>query len=61
MKWGLERADDRGLAVYIESTPQALQLYERHDFKEVSQFKLELAPWKEGEYFNKCMVRQPAA
>ncbi|EXJ58569.1 hypothetical protein A1O7_05996 [Cladophialophora yegresii CBS 114405] len=59
LKWGLDRADDRGLSVYVESAPMALRLYKKHGFQEVSDLALDLAPWKEGEYFNKCMVRQP--
>jgi ribosomal protein S18 acetylase RimI-like enzyme len=38
----------------------ALRLYEKYGFQEISDLKLDLAPWKEGEYLNKCMVRQPA-
>ncbi|OAL36935.1 hypothetical protein AYO20_03704 [Fonsecaea nubica] len=59
LQWGLERADDRGLSIYVESAPAALRLYERHGFKEISKFPLEMSPWKEGEYLNVCMVRQP--
>ena len=60
MDWGLELADDKGLAVYVEGAPMALRLYQKYGFEEVSELKLELSPWKEGEHFNKCMVRQPA-
>ena len=59
LKWGLERCDDRDLAVYVESAPPALQLYKKYGFEEVSDLKLELAPWREGKFINKCMVRQP--
>ncbi|KIW37917.1 uncharacterized protein PV06_09895 [Exophiala oligosperma] len=57
--WGLERADDRGLATYVEASPGALKLYENHGFHEASRLKLDMAPWKEGNYFNTCMVREP--
>ncbi|OQU98400.1 hypothetical protein CLAIMM_04194 [Cladophialophora immunda] len=59
VQWGLERADDRGLPAYVESAPAALRLYEKHGFKEVCKLPLEMSPWKEGEYLNVCMVRQP--
>ncbi|EXJ71788.1 uncharacterized protein A1O5_05598 [Cladophialophora psammophila CBS 110553] len=59
LDWGLERADDRGLAAYVESAPAALRLYEKYGFKEVCKLPLEMSPWKEGEYLNVCMVRQP--
>ena len=29
----------------------------KQGFKEVDQFKLELAPWKDGDIFNVCMIR----
>ncbi|KIW95123.1 uncharacterized protein Z519_03707 [Cladophialophora bantiana CBS 173.52] len=61
LDWGLERADDRGLAAYVESAPAALRLYEKYGFKEVSKLALEMSPWKEGEYMNVCMVRQPSS
>jgi hypothetical protein len=60
MKWGLERADDRNLAVYVESSPAAMRLYQNHGFEEMADLRLDLSPWKEGDYFNKCLVRQPA-
>jgi hypothetical protein len=61
LKWGLERCDDRGLPVYVESAPPALRLYQKNGFEEVADLKLDLSPWKEGEFFNKCMIRQPGA
>ncbi len=59
LRWGLERADDHGLATYVEGTSAARRLYEKHGFKEVAKLQLELSPWKEGDYFNTCMVREP--
>jgi len=60
LTWGLERADNRGLATYVEGTPAGLKLYEKFGFKQVAQFRLELAPWSEGNHFNICMVRRTA-
>ena len=57
MDWGLERADDRGLAAYVEGTPVGLPLYEKYAFKEVDRLQLELSPWKEGDHSNICMIR----
>jgi len=59
LNWGIERADDHGLASYVEGTSAGLRLYEKHGFKEVAQLQLDLSPWKEGDYFNICMVREP--
>ncbi|KIX94455.1 uncharacterized protein Z520_09841 [Fonsecaea multimorphosa CBS 102226] len=61
LQWGLERADDLELAAYVESAPPALRLYEKYGFKEVSKLPLEMSPWKDGEYLNVCMVRQPSS
>ncbi|KAK4949768.1 hypothetical protein LTR10_011610 [Elasticomyces elasticus] len=60
LTWGLERADVRGLATYVESAPAGLRLYEKFGFKEVAKFRLDLAPWSEGNYFNICMIRTVA-
>ncbi|KIW13290.1 hypothetical protein PV08_08478 [Exophiala spinifera] len=59
MTWGVERADDRGVAIYVEASPDASRLYEKHGFHEVSRLRLDMAPWKEGDYFNTCMIREP--
>jgi GNAT superfamily N-acetyltransferase len=38
MQWGLEKADERGLDIWIEAAPPAVPFYERHGFvqKEVT-------------------------
>jgi GNAT superfamily N-acetyltransferase len=61
LEWGLERADDRGLTVYVEGTPAAVPLYERSGFREIERLKLELAPWVSDEHSNVCMIREPQA
>lgn len=59
LEWGLERADDKRLAAYVEGAPAGLRLYEKFGFKEVARLQLDMSPWKEGNYFNLCMIRQP--
>ncbi|KAI1630188.1 acyl-CoA N-acyltransferase [Exophiala viscosa] len=61
LTWGLERADDRGLATYVEGAPAGFRLYEKFGFKEVAKLRLDLAPWSEGDHFNICMVRKAAS
>lgn len=41
MQWGLERADEKGLDVWIEAAPPAVPFYERHGFiqKEVTHLQ----------------------
>ena len=57
MQQGCEKADDYNMPSYLESTASAKGLYLKQGFDEVDQFKLELAPWKEGDFFNVCMIR----
>ncbi|KAK7903157.1 hypothetical protein LTR67_001174 [Exophiala xenobiotica] len=61
LNWGVERADDQDLAIYVEASPAALRLYEKHGFREVGRLQLDLAPWKAGDYSNMCMVREPTS
>lgn len=61
LTWGLKQVDDRGLATYVEASPAGLTLYEKFGFRQKAKLRLELAPWKEGDYFNVCMVRKLAA
>jgi GNAT superfamily N-acetyltransferase len=57
LQHGLFMADRQGLASYVEGTPVAKALYGKFGFVEVDQLRLELGPWKQGEYWNVCMVR----
>jgi hypothetical protein len=57
MKHGCERADDYNLPAYLEATADGKDLYMKYGFEEVEKFILELAPWREGDFFNVCMVR----
>ena len=37
MRWGLERADIDGVEAYLEASPDAVPLYERHGFREADR------------------------
>ncbi|KAF3386842.1 hypothetical protein F1880_000409 [Penicillium rolfsii] len=41
MQWGLEKADEKGLDIWIEAAPSAVPFYERHGFvqKEVTHLR----------------------
>ncbi|KIV88701.1 hypothetical protein PV10_08359 [Exophiala mesophila] len=58
LDWGLERADDRAMPVYVEATPVAQKLYQKYGFQEVDTLPLELAPWGKGNQSNLCMIRE---
>ena len=57
VKWGIERADDLQLPCYVESTPAAHSIYVKHGFEDVDRLKLDVAPFKEGDFFHACMIR----
>lgn len=54
---GLFMADRQGLSTYVEGTLVAKGLYGKFGFVEVDRLKLEVGPWKQGEYWNVCMAR----
>lgn len=54
---GLFMADRQGLTSYVEGTLVAKNLYSKFGFVEVDRLRLDLDPWKQGEYWNVCMVR----
>lgn len=57
LTWGTQYADHEGLASYVEGTPIATELYRKYGFELVDRFRLELRPWKLGDYWNVCMIR----
>lgn len=57
LEHGLFMADRQALPSYVEGTPAAKMLYGKFGFTEVSKLKLEVSPWKEGEFWNVCMIR----
>ncbi|TAQ86669.1 hypothetical protein B7494_g5028 [Chlorociboria aeruginascens] len=68
IEWGLERADQMGVEAYLEASPVGKRIYERHGFKEVERFGVELRgkSWEgnlketgdEEEYVEVFMVRE---
>lgn len=57
LEHGLFMADRQAIPSYVEATPVATSLYGKFGFAEVDKLKLEVSPWKEGEFWNVCMVR----
>lgn len=45
IKWGLQRADELNLPVYLESSPVAHDFYEKHGFKDVNKIEVDLTPF----------------
>jgi hypothetical protein len=52
-----KQVDAKNLPAYVEGTPMGVGMYRKFFFEEVDDLRLELEPWKEGDYFNICMVR----
>ena len=53
----IQQTDEKGLEAYIEGTSVAVGLYRKYGFEEVDRLRLDLKPWKAGDYFNSCMIR----
>lgn len=48
LQWGLQKADEKGVEAYLESSPEGLSLYRRFGFREVDH----LDTWIENEWVN---------
>jgi GNAT superfamily N-acetyltransferase len=60
---GLRRADELGLATWLDASPYGLGLYKKYGFKEVKTLEFELGSWggKAGEIHRSvCMLRKAA-
>ena len=55
MRWGVERADEVGVEMFLEASPMGVGLYGGVGFEEVGEFEVGIG---EGErYVHKVMVR----
>ncbi|KAF2257768.1 acyl-CoA N-acyltransferase [Lojkania enalia] len=57
--WGCDRADEKGIEVYLEASPMGKPLYERFGFQEVGKVNVELGQfgWKDLEFI---LMRRPS-
>lgn len=59
LEWGLDEADRRGFAVYLDGTGIAKPLYERNGFGVVKEVEWDRKPWGgDGKDRHYCMVRK---
>ena len=62
LRWGTEKADAQGVEAYLDASPDAVKLYERHGFREAAKTDT----WIENErvagewYRNLIMIRAPS-
>ena len=63
MRWGLEKANQQSAEAYLEASPDAVPLYERHGFREVGRTDtfIDNERIKETWYRNLFMLRPAAA
>ncbi|KAF1957467.1 acyl-CoA N-acyltransferase [Byssothecium circinans] len=62
IKWGMQKADELGLAVYLESSLQAHTFYHHHGFKDAGRLVVDLQPFggEEGmTHSAPLLVREP--
>ena len=57
VRWGVERADAEGLPCYVDSTPVAVPVYERHGFRVVDRLVIEGADHGGEDLVETMMVR----
>ena len=57
LEWVTKMADERKLPCYVEGTPSGISVYEKNGFKIVDRLKLDLDIWKDGDFWNVCMIR----
>ena len=56
---GLTIADQHNANTYVEASPEGLQLYQRHGWKEVDEIRVDLKPYGWNEIsVDKCMIRK---
>ena len=62
VEWGINKAEEKGLQVYIEATEQGLGLYLRYGMIEVDRVDVDLEPWgaKNGEWIRYALLHKPA-
>jgi len=62
LEWGLRKADEDGLDIYLDSSRLAKPLYEREGFEVMREIEFDRRPWGgEGIDWHGCMVRKPKA
>ena len=59
LQWGLQKADELNLEMYLDSTTIARPLYEKHGFEVKKMIEFDRVPWGgEGVDRHWCMVRK---
>ena len=60
IKWGRDKADERGVMTTLHSSPEGYSLYLKHAFELVEESRLDLRPWGVDETtVRRAMIRHP--
>lgn len=60
LKWGAETADELGLPIYLESSPQGVELYRRWGFEPVERVPIDVRDYgAKYELWHTVMIRRP--
>ncbi|CAA9958252.1 GNAT family acetyltransferase [Pyrenophora teres f. maculata] len=59
LDWGIKRADELGLPIYLESSAAGHRFYQNRGFKDVEFFKVDFTPWGGPIHQQPLMLREP--
>ena len=62
MSWGLQQADEQGVEAYLEASPEAVPLYEKHGFREAGRTDtfIENERVVKGTWYRNLFMMRPA-
>ncbi|KAF2253765.1 acyl-CoA N-acyltransferase [Trematosphaeria pertusa] len=61
LKWGMQKADELGLPVYLESSTEGHHFYQKHGFKDVDVLRIDFSQFGGGDVMHVAplMIREP--
>jgi hypothetical protein len=61
LEWGKQKSNELKAKVWLKATPKAIPVYERHGWRIVEYFEVDLAKYGDPELYKRAwMVRDPA-
>ncbi|KAF2474432.1 uncharacterized protein BDR25DRAFT_256293 [Lindgomyces ingoldianus] len=63
LKWGMDKSNELGFPVYLESTPDGHPFYLKYGFKDIEEFALDISRFGGGDkpHVTPLMLREPAS
>lgn len=61
IEWGLKKADELSLPIYLESSPPAHRFYQSHGFEDLEEYPLDLSKYGGAKqlWTTPLMIRKP--